>query len=26
VIDARLLDDFDLDVVSVEMIDGKNLW
>lgn len=25
-INARLLDDFDLDAVPVEVIDGKNLW
>ncbi|OWJ68666.1 GFA family protein [Inquilinus limosus] len=25
-INARLLDDFDLDAVPVQMIDGKNLW
>jgi len=25
-INARLLDDFDLDTVPVEVIDGKNLW
>jgi hypothetical protein len=25
-INARLLDDFDLDAVPVEVIDGRNLW
>ena len=25
-INARLLDDFDLDTVAVEVMDGKNLW
>jgi hypothetical protein len=25
-INARLLDDFDLDAVPVEVLDGKNLW
>ena len=25
-INARLLDDFDLDAVPVTVIDGKNLW
>ena len=25
-INARLLDDFDLDAVPVEVVDGKNLW
>ena len=25
-INARLLDDFDLDVIPVEVLDGKNLW
>jgi hypothetical protein len=25
-VNARLLDDFDLDAVKVETIDGKNLW
>jgi hypothetical protein len=25
-INARLLGDFDLDVVPVEVLDGKNLW
>lgn len=25
-VNARILDDFDLDAVPVEVIDGKNLW
>jgi hypothetical protein len=25
-VNSRLLDDFDLDAVAVEMIDGENLW
>ena len=25
-VNARLLDDFDLDAVTVTVIDGKNLW
>ena len=25
-VNARLLDDFDLDAVPVTVIDGKNLW
>lgn len=25
-VNARLFDDFDLDAVEVELIDGKNLW
>ena len=25
-VNSRLLDDFDLDAVTIEVIDGKNLW